>query len=152
MILLSQRAALTGALTILRDLADPSPCVLTEHGQCEPHRWNLGHEPCPQGRLRFLLKELDKQGPLPSYSQLSLLAMLHGLGEHQEVHVRVAVNGHSHRGVLGANEPASGTTPFHVDVAHGERVEQVGADDILEADVCTRSLLGVPLDPTHDPA
>lgn len=153
MALLSQRAALTGALGILRDLAEAPPCELTEHGQCEAHGWLLGHEPCPQLRLRLLLKELDQQPPTPPYTQLSLLALLRGLGEYQEVHVRVQANGHAHRGVLGwtPGKATGGRPPFYVDVSHGERIEQVSADDILEADVCGRSLNGVPLDPTHDP-
>lgn len=152
MALLSQRAALTGALAILRDLADSQPCDLSGYGACGAHGWNLGHEACPQFRLKTLLRELDKQAPTPPYTQLSLLAMLHGLGEYQEVHVRVAVNGTAHLGVLGATQPTGGQPPFHVDVLHGERIEQVSADDILEAEVCGRSLMGVPLNPTHDPA
>lgn len=150
---LSHESALTGALGILRDLADSRPCDLSEHGQCEVHGWRLGHEPCPQLRLRMLLKETEKRPPIPPYTQLALLALLRGATDKQEVHVRVRFNGHIHRGVLGWTEgTATGlAAPFYVDLLHGERVEQLSADDVLEADVCGRSLLGVPIDPTHDP-
>ncbi|MFF9265905.1 hypothetical protein [Streptomyces longwoodensis] len=155
MALLSQRAALTGALAILRDLADPTPCEPAEHGGCAAHDWRPGPDACPQLRLRILLQELDKHPAIPPYGQLSLIALLRGCTHKQQVHVRVQVNGYAHRGVLGWDPdttPAAAARPFHVDLLHGERVEQISADDVLEADVCPRHLNGVPLDPTHDPA
>jgi hypothetical protein len=151
---LSQRAALTAATAILRDLADPSPCTVSDFGQCDTHDWRLGHEACPQLRLRMLLQELEKQPPIPPYTHLALLALVRGATPKQEVHVRVQINGYAHRGALGLDEEhtaASDLRPFHVDLAHGERVTQLCAEDILEADVCARHLSGVPIDPTHDP-
>lgn len=151
---LSQRAALTAALAILRDLADASPCEPGEYGRCTAHGWQLGHEPCPQLRIRILLQELEKQPTIPPYTQLALVALLRGATPKQEVHVRIEHGGHAHRGVLGFDPDHTAVTdraPFHVDLFHGERLTRVSAEQIMEADVCARHLSGVPIDPTHDP-
>lgn len=152
MALLSQRAALAAAVTVLRDLHDPRPCEAAENGACGAHDWRGGEGPCPQLRLRLLITEMETT-PTPPYTRPALLALLRGATEHQEVHVRIQIGDHVHRGVLGHTEPEPGvmTDPFHVDLIHGQRVDQLPAESILEADVCGRSLGGVPIDPTHDP-
>lgn len=149
---LTQRAALTGALGILADLRADAPCDLNPQGDCTAHGYT-GPGACPQFRLHHLVKQLETQGGVEAtYSPLTLDAMLRGCTQYQEVHVRFAVNGFTHRGRLGVHPDITTGARFYVDTAHGERVERLRAVDILEADVCTRSLLGVPLDPRNDPA
>lgn len=150
---LSQRTALGLALRLLADLRESTPCQLDGHAFCTEHHW-ASPEPCPQARIKHLIQHLDEQGgsPVPPYTQLSLLALLRGCTDKQEVHVAVAVNGYTHRGKLGHDDSDPALRGrFTVDLLHGERITSVSADDILEAEVSARSLLGVPNDPTHDP-
>lgn len=147
---LTERAALTGAVDILRDLHTDTPCNFNVAGDCTAHGWT-GRAACPQFRIRQLLKQLDTQAPEPPYTGPALDAMLRGCTQYQQVHVRFAVNGYTHRGRLGRHTDISTGRRFYVDTAHGDRVERLRALDILEADVCAHDLRGVPLDPRHDP-
>ncbi|MFC4328290.1 hypothetical protein ACFPC0_10680 [Streptomyces andamanensis] len=150
---LSQREALAVALRTLADLKHTEPCTLDDLGHCTAHQW-ASAEACPQLRTKHLMEDVAAGGVNPPYTKLTLLAMLNGCTEKQEVHVRVVANGYAHWGRLGHHVKSTNTSgrDFYADVAHGERIEQIGPGEILEAEVSARSLLGVPLDPTHDPA
>jgi hypothetical protein len=153
MALLSQQAALTVALGIVADLYEDTPCDLEAHGFCTAHHWT-GTKPCPQLRAKHLLSALRDQGaPVPPYTGMALDAMLRGCTTGQAVHVRVVANGYTHIGALGRHDHIDTAVArrFYVDVCHGERIEQVHPDDILEADVAAHPLPGAPDTPEHDP-
>jgi hypothetical protein len=156
---LSQRAALTGAVDVLRDLRDESGCRLDASGTCQAHHWTKP-EPCPQLRLRVLLNELDQRPTPPPYSRATLIAIVSGLHGEEEAHVRFAVNGHTHTGALHAEvslQPGIAPT-LYVDLSCGDRIPVTDPGDVLEIDVHAparyhpgRDQFGIPTDPTPDP-
>lgn len=50
-------AILREALGLLNDVCDPKPCDLDSHGFCQAHLWFREDPPCPQHRMKAMLRK-----------------------------------------------------------------------------------------------
>lgn len=145
---LTQGAALTAALDLVRKLADPHGCVYATQDACRTHHGTADGDLCPHVVARHLLILMDKEPHAQQYTDETLLAVMRGLVVGQEARVQVVVNGQQHNGSLL-------TRPGHLDNSGMFRVEldccvdidPVNPADIVSLDVAFTGKLGRDLTP-----